>query len=283
MRNEGIIDIRGVAFEPLRRPVRVVSLVPCWTETLFHLGLIEKEIVGRTPYCVHPRGRVDGIESIGGPKDPNMERIIDLDPNLIIVDREENRREDVERVENHWTPSRVFTTGPTTVKEALDDLQKFGRLLDAQKLARELVGEVEFWLNRLAPEERGTAAYLVWQDPLMVATRETYIGNVLEKLGYRNVFDRSTTEELSLNANSGYPQVTVHLLDQLKPDFIFLSTEPFPFRRGHIERLLTRLRALDREYAERVDIQIVNGEFFSWYGSRMVYAFRYFVRHRLRN
>jgi ABC-type Fe3+-hydroxamate transport system substrate-binding protein len=258
----------------------VVSLVPNWTETLFDLGLTGEEILGRTDYCIHPRDRVEDIEKVGGPRDPNVERIFELDPDLIVVDREENRKEDVERIDRHWRPSRVFATGPITVNEALNDVERFGLLFNARNRARELIENVRSLVARVVRKDRGTAAYLVWQDPLIVASRETYIGDVLEILGYKNVFDSSTLKDLRPKGRMGYPVVTVDLLVHHTPDAIFLSTEPFPFRRKDVDRLRSRLHHIDAEYAERVDIQIVNGEYFSWYGSRMFHAFRYFVTHQ---
>jgi len=279
MKREGLIDIRGVSFRPMRRPLHIISLVPCWTETLFYLRLTEKEIVGRTDYCLHPRTRVDSIEKLGGPKDPNLRRVFELDPDLIIMDREENRKEDVELLERHWGLSRVFATGPQTVSEALTDVEKLGYLLDARSRARLLTETVRSLVAQVTKEYRGTAVYLVWQDPLIAASKETYIGDVLDVLGHKNVFDRSTVETLDSKDSPNYPVVSIDLLVRYKPDVIFLATEPFPFRRKHISRFRARLHHLDPEYAESADIRVVNGEYFSWYGSRMIPAFRYFLKH----
>jgi hypothetical protein len=128
----------------------------------------------------------------------------------------------------------------------------------------------------------GTVVYLVWQDPFIAAGRETYIGDILGILGYKNVIDRRTVKDFSPESNGSYPVVTISLLVRLKPDAIFLSTEPFPFRKNHIGSLRAQLHQVDSKYAERVDIRIVNGEYFSWYGSRMIHAFRYFVKHQPR-
>ncbi len=283
MKIERIADIRGTSFRSLEKPFRVVSLVPSWTETLFYLGLGEKEIVGRTDYCIHPKPRVDGIESVGGPKDPDLGRVFELSPDLILTDREENRREDVERIDDHWIKSRVFVTGPTTVDHALDDVERFGLLFNTQGQARELIENVKLYQGQIVKKYRGTVAYLTWQDPFIVASRETYVGDVLEFLGYRNVFDHSILEGLNVEGSLNYPMVTLELLVHLKPDFIFLSTEPFPFRRKDVDSLRLHLCQFDPGYAKRVTIRIVNGEYYSWYGSRMIPAFRYFVRHQDRH
>ncbi len=275
-----IVDIRGVSFQPLQKPFRVVSLVPSWTETLFDLGLTGTEIVGRTDYCRHPRGRVADIEKLGGPKNPNVGRIFELDPDLVIADREENRKEDVERMDVHWVASRVFVTGPKGVDHALNHVEQLGTLFGTQDQARELIERVRSSVNQVVREDRGTVAYLTWQDPMIAASRKTYIGDVLETLGYKNVCDYSTLEGLDPEGSASYPVVTLEILIRLKPNTILLSTEPFPFRKKHLDRLRSRLRELDPEYAERVRIRIVNGEYFSWYGSRMLPAFRYFVRRQ---
>jgi ABC-type Fe3+-hydroxamate transport system substrate-binding protein len=280
MKSEIITDIRGLSFQPLPSPLRIVSLVPSWTETLFHLGLTEAEIVGRTDYCIHPRSRVDNIERLGGPRDPNMARIFELDPTLVLMDQEENRKEDVRSIDTHWVPSRVFVTDPKTVNDALETVERFGVLFGAKGCARELIEDVRSLVAQVVRVSRGTVAYLVWQDPFIAASRETYIGDILEILGYKNVIGRGTVKDLSPERSKSYPVVTVSLLVRLKPDAIFLSTEPFPFRKRHIGSLRAQLLQFDSEYSDRIDIRIVNGEYFSWYGSRMIHAFRYFVKHQ---
>lgn len=281
MKHEEITDIRRVIFRPLQKPFGVISLVPSWTETLFYLGLTEKEILGRTDYCVHPRAKVRGVEKLGGPKDPNLNRIFRLDPDLIIMDREENRKEDVERMDMHWGVSRVFVTGPTTVDETLETVGQLGLLLNTRDRARELIENVRLWLDRIVKEDRGTVLYLVWTDPLIAASRQTYIGDVLESLGYKNVLDGSHLADVKKESSMAYPVVTLEEVIRLRPESVFLSTEPFPFQRKHVDRLRSQLHQIDSDYAERVDIRIVNGEYFSWYGSRMIPAFRYFVSHQM--
>jgi ABC-type Fe3+-hydroxamate transport system substrate-binding protein len=275
-----IADIRGMPFKALIRPFRVVSLVPSWTETLFYLGLTEVELVGRTDYCIRPRARVDTVERLGGPKDPDLDRIFELDPDLIIMDKEENRKVDVERLDMHWGVSRAFLTGPTTVDQALSSVEEIGLLLNAENSAFELISDVRSLRKRLIKRDRGSVVYLTWQDPFIAATRETYIGDVLEVLGYKNILDRSSAEHFKKGGNEKYPVVDLELLARLRPEAIFLSTEPFPFRRKHIVRLRSEFRQRDTQYAEKVSIRIVNGEYFSWYGSRMIPAFRYFVKNQ---
>ncbi|MBW2056484.1 MAG: ABC transporter substrate-binding protein [Deltaproteobacteria bacterium] len=277
---EGIVDIRGFSFQPLEKPFSVVSLVPSWTETLFYFGLSREEIAGRTDYCIHPRGRVEGVETVGGPRDPNLERIFELDPDLIIADREENRKEDVEEMDGHWPASRVFVTGPRSVDEALGDVARLGRLFHARGRARRLIESVRASMARIRGEGRGTVAYVVWQDPWIVAGGETYIGDIIRILGYENVADRPPISGPGRERRGGYPAVTIEDLARLRPDAVFLSTEPFPFRRRHADLLRSLLGGVDAEYAGKVNIRIVDGEYFSWYGSRMIAAFRYFSRHR---
>ena len=280
MKHEEIIDIRGIAFEPLKRPFRVVSLVPSWTETLFDLGLAEAEIVGRTEYCIRPRSKVARIENLGGPRDPDVERILELDPDLVVADREENRREDVEEIERHWGRPRVFVTGPRTIGQALQDIELFGLLFRTRGRARQLIEAVRSWMAQLVRQDRGTVVYLVWEDPWMAASGETYIGDVLRTLGYRNLFEGSAVPDSNEGGTTSYPVVTVEDLVRFKPEAVFLSTEPFPFRKSHTHRLRSQFRRMDPEYGGKVDVRIVNGEYFSWYGSRMIPAFRYFVKHQ---
>jgi iron complex transport system substrate-binding protein len=277
-----LTDVRGVPFRPLSRPCRVISLVPSWTETLFYLGLTRREISGRTDYCIHPIARVGEIEKLGGPRDPAIERILKLNPDLIVMDREENRKEDVERLDGHWDGSRVFVTGLTKVDHALNYIEQFGHLFHTQNRARILIESVNSSLGRIIQKDRGTVAYLTWLDPLIGAGTETYIGDVLAILGYRNVFTSSSLRDLKIEVGLNYPTITPEDLVHLKPDAIFLSTEPFPFRKRHIDRLRSQIDQIDPKYATKVDIRIVNGEYFSWYGSRMIAAFRYFVSRQVR-
>ncbi|NIQ40251.1 MAG: ABC transporter substrate-binding protein, partial [Proteobacteria bacterium] len=186
---------------------------------------------GRTDYCIHPRARVDTVERLGGPKDPDLGRIFELDPDLIIMDKEENRKVDVERLDMHWPVSRAFLTGPTTVDQALSSVEGIGLLLNVENCAFELISNVRSLRKRLIKRDRGSVVYLTWQDPFIAATRETYIGDVLELLGYRNIFDRSSVRRFRKGGNEKYPIVDLDLLARLRPEAIFLSTEPFPFRR----------------------------------------------------
>jgi ABC-type Fe3+-hydroxamate transport system substrate-binding protein len=274
-----ITDSRGLFFLPLRKPFSVVSLVPSWTETLFGLGLTEIEILGRTRYCIHPKTRVSRLEDLGGPRDPNLAKIIELDPDLVLADREENRREDVEVMDRQWPAPRVFVTDPYCVRQVFKHIEELGFLLGKPERARQLVLKVRSWMARVNKVDRGTVVYLVWQDPFMAASRETYIGDILEMLGYRNIFDQDTTADLDLGVGVRYPTLNRELLADLKPQSILLSTEPFPFKKKHVEDLRSNLSRLDRAYGKSVRMHIVNGEYFSWYGRRMIPAFRYFVKH----
>jgi len=277
MSRREITDCRGVPFLPLKKPFGVVSLVPSWTETLFSLGLTQREILGRTRYCVHPRTQVLSVEEVGGPRDPKVARIIEIDPDLIVADREENRQEDIAEMDRRWPVSRVFVGDPFSVTRALKHVEQLGWLLGCETRARQLVIEINSCLARVKRENRGKAAYLVWQDPFMAASRETYIGDVLTIFGYQNVLDRHVKDDLGLGGETRYPAVSLDVLAYLKPQTIFLSTEPFPFEKKHADHLRSRLRDLDSVFGESVDIRIVDGEYFAWYGSRMVPAFRHFL------
>jgi len=277
MARREIADCRGVPFLPLRKPFGVVSLVPSWTETLFSLGLTQREILGRTSYCVHPKTHVVTVEDLRGPQDPNLDRIFELDPDLILADREENQKKDVEEMDRHWPVSRVFVTDPFSVSRALRHVEELGLLLGCETRARQLLIEINSCLAKIKRDDRGKVAYLVWQDPFMVASRETYIGDVLTIFGYQNVLDRHVKDDLGLGGETRYPAVSLDVLAYLKPQTIFLSTEPFPFEKKHADHLRSRLRDLDPAFGESVDIRIVDGEYFAWYGSRMVPAFRHFL------
>lgn len=247
------LDARGVRVKLARAPERIVSLVPSTTETLFALGLGE-QLVGRTRYCVHPQPEVGALPEIGGTKALAWTRLESLRPDLIVANSEENKPEFWERLE---AIAPLWVAFPRTVAEAVDDLRDMARLVGRGERGEELAGEIETAraAARAAAEPGGFSyAYLVWREPYMVVSDDTFIARMLAEVGGRNVF---------AEVEPRYASVTLEQLVAADPERVLLSSEPYDFGIEHAEEL--------GSLAERC--RVIDGELCSWHGVRMQRAF----------
>lgn len=233
-------------------PQNIISLVPSLTELLFDLGLGDR-IVGRTRFCVHPEKDVEKIEVIGGTKNPRIKKIISLEPDLVIANKEENRKEHIDELEKH---TDVHLTNITNINEALFGIHLIGEKCGAEDEAAELLEKIQVEMERVPDEPPLSVAYMIWRNPWMTAGGDTYINSVLTHWNLKNVFGDETR----------YPEITLSDIELKKPDLIFLSSEPYPFKEKHIAEVSNA--------SPRSNVVLVNGEWFSWYGSRMLPAFR---------
>jgi len=237
-------------------PKRIISLDPAITETLFHLGL-EDEVVGRTRFCIHPKGKVEQAVNVGGTKDMKIERIHDLKPDLIIAEKEENTKDMVEALEADY-PVYVFEI--QTVDDAFHMIEELGVLIGNTESAINLKKDILAQFYQLPKATGKRIAYLIWKKPYMAVGRDTYINDMLEKLGFVNPFATSTER---------YPVITPEDLQAANLDYLFLSSEPYPFTDKH--------HAEFQEHIPDVTPINVDGEMF-WYGSRMLEAASYFSK-----
>lgn len=229
-------------------PKRIISLVPSITELVWDLGM-EKELVGRTKFCIHPKGAVEDIAVVGGTKNLHFDRIASLNPDLIIVNKEENDKEQVEKlIENH----PVFVSDVPTFGHSLDLITRLGELFNKKEIAMGLVQKLYGTMRNLKVETTQKAAYLIWQKPYMTIGNDTYIHDMLRRLGYENIFKHKTR----------YPETTIDEIKALQPGVILLSSEPFPFKSKHIAEF--------QKHFPNTTIKVVNGELFSWYGTRLL-------------
>ncbi len=233
-------------------PRRIVSLVPSITELLFDMGL-ENEIVGITRYCVYPKDKVGGKPRIGGTKLFDYGQINLLKPDLIIASKEENYPEGI-----HWLKQRypVWMSDVNTLEDALEMIRTMGRMLNRYNVAEQMAGLINRAMEKLSFTPQIKTAYLIWKNPFMVAGGATFINDMLEKCGFRNLF----------RERPRYPVITI---EELKgAELIILPSEPYPFG------------ADDRESIKMVypgkRIERVDGTCFSWYGSRLLRAADYF-------
>ncbi len=234
---------------------RIISLVPSTTETLFSLGLGDR-IVGCTRFCVHPQPDVRSITKIGGTKDINIDRIQELQPDIILANAEENTKEIFEELRNYNFP--FYVAFPRTVYDALQDLLRMGNLLGVSERSKEIHSQITQAKKSLPSYPNFTFAYLIWRKPWMAITDACFISDMISQFGGRNIFEFSKTR-------TRYPEISLEDLKQA--DVIFLSSEPYPFKNKHIEELHQSMSFSKRKF------QLINGELSSWHGSRMLQTF----------
>lgn len=230
---------------------RIISLVPSLTELLIDLKL-EDQLIGRTRFCIHPKESVKHIEIVGGTKNPNIEKIIGLEPDLIIANKEENRKQDIAALKKNAT---ILLTEINTIEDALLEINRIGRKTGTATKAAELVSKINQILQQKPVTSPLQTAYFIWKDPWMTIGSDTYIHDVMTKYGLINLFE----DQLR------YPTTTLKELSKLSPEIILLSSEPYPFKEKHIKDIKT--------HCPDSRIELINGEWFSWYGSRMAPSF----------
>jgi ABC-type Fe3+-hydroxamate transport system substrate-binding protein len=234
--------------------MRIVSLCPSLTELVFDLGLGD-DLVGITRYCVHPADRVGGVESVGGTKDPEVERILELRPDLVLMNDEENRLEDAEALTAGGV--RLHTSMPRTVEETAAMVRSIAEALDAEARGESIARDIELRAARVREEAarrpRVPFAYLIWKCPWMAAGEDTFASGLLEMAGGVNVL-RDRTDR--------YPTFETEALAALRPQLVLLGSEPYPFAAKDAAALA---RALELPQ-ERV--VLADGEYLSWHGSR---------------
>lgn len=237
-------------------PKRVISVVPSQTELLFYLGL-DESITGITKFCTHPQEKVKSKIKVGGTKQLNIELIKELRPDLIIANKEENERSQIEEL-TQVCP--VWISDINNLPDALRMIRSVGemtgRITETQALNETI--KLEFDKLNKAALKNLRAAYLIWRKPYMVAGRDTFIDSMLNACGLSNAFD--TTR---------YPGVSTDMLKKAQPDVVLLSSEPYPFSDKHIREFEAMLPG--------AKVLLVDGEMFSWYGSRLLQAPDYFL------
>ncbi len=236
-------------------PQRIVSLVPSITELLFDLNL-DDEITGITKFCAHPETWFKTKTKVGGTKNINQDIIASLQPQLIIANKEENVKEQIEALENICP---VFTTDVHDLNSALQMIEMIGAITNKTNEAHSITQKIKNEFSHLKiPEKKLRACYLIWRKPYMTIGGDTFINSMLERCGFENIFKRYKR----------YPEISISQLSTANCELIMLSSEPFPFKEKHIYELQALLPS--------AKIILVDGEMFSWYGSRLQYAPKYF-------
>ena len=247
-------DQLGNLVQLREKPLRIISIVPSQSEFLWDIGLRD-ELVGITKFCIHPKEMFNSIDRVGGTKKLDLEKIRALKPDLIIGNKEENEQTQIEELQQEFL---VWMSDIYTLEDAFEMMEALGVLLEKQKETKNVIDHLKKSLSSirsiLKPQR---VAYFIWNKPYMFAAKNTFIDYVLNYLGLEN----------ALRDYERYPELDEMALKRINPEVCFLSSEPFPFKDAHVKEL--------QELLPNAKILIVDGEVFSWYGTRMRFLEKY--------
>lgn len=234
-------------------PERIVSLVPSQTEFLVDIGL-EEQLVGITKFCIHPVGLKRKKTIIGGTKNFHFDKIDALKPDLVIGNKEENYQEGIERLSGQVP---VWMSDIYDLEDSLEMMALLGKITDREARSQEIISKIRSGFERTF-SIKGTAIYLIWQEPMIAVGSHTYIDDLLQKVGFTNLIRKER-----------YPEITQEEILRMQPDLLLLSSEPYPFGAKH--------QVAFQQMFPHTKVQLVDGEMFSWYGSRLLKAVDYFT------
>lgn len=236
---------RSIVLEDV--PTTVVSLVPSITELICDLVGVDV-LVGRTKFCIHPNS-IKPIEIIGGTKTINIEKIKSLKPDLIIANKEENIKTQVEELMEDY---QVWVSDVSDYEDGIDLIRRLASLFNKVDKGDVLIKNIHATIDAFDNENKIHVAYMIWRDPYMTVGGDTYINSMISQLNLENVF----------KSKLRYPKVDLWEIRNSKAEFILLSSEPYPFKEQHVKELESQLNGKK--------VILVDGEFFSWYGSRII-------------
>lgn len=244
-------------------PTRIVSLVPSQTELLYDLGL-ESSLVGITKFCVHPHHLISNVAVVGGTKQVHFDKIKALNPDIILCNKEENTQEMIAELEKI---APVHLSDIYTIKDCLELIDMYGIIFSVESHAQAIIStirkEQEKFQDFIKDQPKLKTAYFIWKTPWMVAANDNFINALLSVAKFENYFQ----------ALERYPEIDLDKDLEQDVEVIMLSTEPFPFKEEHIEAMRAKF--------PQAKVLLVDGELFSWYGSRLAKSFQYFKVLRL--
>jgi|ERR1035437_5592006 ABC-type Fe3+-hydroxamate transport system substrate-binding protein len=252
------IDQTGRKVTVLENPKRIISVVPSQTELLYDLGLRD-EIVGITKFCVHPNEWFRNKTRVGGTKKLDLEKIKSLNPDLIIANKEENTKEQIEELIKHFP---VWISDVKALDGALKMIVAIGRIVCKDSEAKNIIDKIKEQFSHLPIQSsHKKVLYLIWREPYMTVNSDTFINDMIKRCGWINAF---------ANHSKRYPEITIDDIQKAQPEIILLSSEPYPFKQKHIDEL--------KQLHSHSIIKLVDGELFSWYGSRLIKSPEYFLQ-----
>lgn len=224
---------------------------------LFDLGL-ENEVVGITKFCIHPNSWFKNKTRIGGTKTLNINKIKQLKPDLIIANKEENTKQQIEELQQLFP---VWTSNIRNLSESLEMIKQIGLITKTNVKAEEIIAKIEqdFKLLTSIKKQSKSTLYFIWREPFMSVGSSTFIHDVMERAGFVNAIETS----------ENYPIVTSEQIKSINPQLILLSSEPYPFKEKHIKEF--------KMLSKNAQILLVDGELFSWYGSRLTKTVHYLI------
>ncbi len=235
-------------------PKRIISLVPSQTELLYDLGL-EEEVVGITKFCIHPQQWFKKKEKVGGTKNFWFDKIDKLNPDLIIGNKEENYEEGIAELDKKYP---VWMSDISDFESALAMIRSVAQITNRGKQGNEIIKLINQAFDKLPIFKPKRVLYLIWQEPWMAAGKGTFIDSMISKLGWMNAVNEFR-----------YPILNEEQLRELNPELVLLSSEPYPFKENHIKSI--------QKLLPQAAVHLIDGEPFSWYGSRMIQAPAYFA------
>jgi ABC-type Fe3+-hydroxamate transport system substrate-binding protein len=253
MKKKILLDQRGNSIEIIDIPKKVISIVPSQTELICDLGAV-KHLVGKTKFCIHPKNVLKNIPNVGGTKTLDLEIIHKLNPDLIIAGFEENEKAQILELSKNFN---VWTSDIKNFEDAMQMILCLGEIIGKTRNSQKLVKSINLRFKKIKPVNY-SVAYIIWQNPLMTVGGDTFINEMLLKAGFHNVFGLANR----------YPVISEVELKKKAPEILMLASEPFPFKDKHIGYF--------KEICPDSKIILVNGEMFSWYGSRMLMMPEYF-------
>jgi ABC-type Fe3+-hydroxamate transport system substrate-binding protein len=249
-------DQMGRTVQTPDAPQRIISLVPSQTELLYDLGLGER-VVGITKFCIHPETWFKTKHRVGGTKKIDLDKVRALKPDLLIGNKEENTKADIEALAREFP---VWMSDIRDLAGALDMIARLGDLTGTAEKAELIRRTIADAFGAILPLDPPlTVAYLIWREPFMAAGHGTFVNDMLARCGLENVFD---------DGDARYPEITAQELAEADPDILLLSSEPYPFKKEHLKELNMVLPG--------TPVRMVDGELFSWYGSRLLASPPYF-------
>lgn len=228
--------------------MKIISTVPSQTELLYDLGLHD-EVVGITKFCVHPKEWFRSKRRIGGTKDLKIDLIKSLEPDLVIANKEENVKEQIESISSF---TKVYLSEIKNIDDNYQLIDNIAALTNKQERGKQLKNQLRDCVKNLSTIPDKTAVYLIWKNPLMTVGGDSYIHFMLELMGIQNLTGHKKR----------YPEIKMEEIKSMKPDLLLLSSEPFPFKEKHLSEFQAAL--------PDTRVLLVDGELFSWYGSRLI-------------